>query len=101
VAVQRAAPHEMPWLQLRTGVRGQFPGQAAPTGVALLGAPRPIGTGTGIDGGATQHDVENDHQQVVFHTTDDPPSPGEAHIYRVTASQQGQVFGGYTVVMLG
>jgi hypothetical protein len=101
VAVQRAAPHEMPWLQLRTGVRGQFPGQAAPTGVALLGAPRPIGTGTGLDGGATQHEVAHDHQQVAFHTTDTPPAPGEAHVYRVTAAQQGQVFGGYTVVLLG
>ncbi|WP_405064955.1 hypothetical protein OG558_23710 [Kribbella sp. NBC_01510] len=101
VSVQRAAPHEMAWLQLRTGVRGQFPGQAAPTGVALLGAPRPIGTGTGLDGGATQHQVTDEHQQVAFHTTDDPPAPGEAHVYRVTASQQGQVFGGYTIVMLG
>jgi hypothetical protein len=101
VAIQRAAPHEMPWLQLRTGIRGQFPGQAAPTGVALLTAPRPIGTGAGIDGGATQHEVTDDHQQVAFHTTDQPPAPGEAHLYRVTASQQGQVFGGYTIVMLG
>jgi hypothetical protein len=101
VTVQRAAPHDMPWLQLHTGVRGQFPGQAPPTGVALLGAPRPIGTGTGLDGGATQHEVADDHQQVVFHTTDDPPAPGQAHVYRVTASQQNQVFGGYTVVMLG
>ena len=29
------------------------------------------------------------------------PPPGQAHVYRVTASQQGQVFGGYTVVLLG
>jgi hypothetical protein len=91
----------MAWLQLRTGVRGQFPGQAAPTGTALLGAPRPIGTGTGLDGGSTQHRGTDDHQQVVFHTTDDPPAPGEAHVYRVTAAQQGQIFGGYTIVVLG
>ena len=32
VTVARAAPHEMPWLQLRTGVRGQFPAQAPTTG---------------------------------------------------------------------
>jgi hypothetical protein len=24
-----------------------------------------------------------------------------AHVYRVTASQQGQVFSGYTIVLLG
>ena len=45
VAVTRAAPHEMPWLQLRTGTRGQFPAQAMPTGDVLLGAPTTIGGG--------------------------------------------------------
>ena len=50
--VARAAPHEMPWLQLRTGVRGQFPAQATPTGDVLLSAPttdrrRPVTTGEG------------------------------------------------------
>jgi hypothetical protein len=34
-------------------------------------------------------------------TSDQPPAPGEAHINHVTASQHGQVFGGYTVVLLG
>ena len=28
------------------------------------------------------------------------PPAGQAHVYRVTASQQGQVFGGYTIVLL-
>ena len=52
-------------------------------------------------GGATTHEVTADHQQVGLTTTDEPPPPGSAHVYRVTASQQGQVFGGYTVVLLG
>jgi hypothetical protein len=100
VAVERAAPHQMPWLQLHTGVRGQFPAQAMPTGAALLSAPRSIGTG---GGGAldTSHEVTGDDQQVAFHSDDAPPKPGEAHVYRVTASQEGQVFGGYTVVLIG
>jgi hypothetical protein len=101
VAVARAAPHEMPWLQLHTGVRGQFPAQAAATGDVLLTAPRSIGGGFPSGEGATEHQVEEDGQQVAFTTTDAPPAPGEAHVYRVTAAQQGQVFGGYTVVLLG
>jgi hypothetical protein len=102
VTVARAAPHAMPWLQLRTGVRGQFPAQAAPTGQALLSPPTSIGGGpsSGDNPGAS-HQVVGDDQQVAFTTTDAPPGPGEAHVYRVTASQQGQVFGGYTVVLLG
>jgi hypothetical protein len=100
VAVTRAAPHAMPWLQLRTG-RGQFPTQAAPTGDVHLGAATPIGGGPS-GGGAEAHQlVDTDEQQVTFTTGDTAPAPGEAHVYRVTASQQGEVFGGYTVVLLG
>jgi hypothetical protein len=101
VKVERAAPHEMPWLQLHTGVRGQFPAQAAATGDVLLSAPRPIGGGLPSGQGATVQQVEGDDQQIAFSTGDARPGPGEAHVYRVTASQQGQVFGGYTVVLLG
>ena len=101
VQVARAAPHEMPWLQLHTGVRGQFPAQAAATGDVLLSAPRPIGAGLPSGEGATEHEVVGDDQQISFSTGDALPGPGEAHVYRVTASQQGQVFGGYTVVLLG
>jgi hypothetical protein len=101
VAVSRAAPHEMPWLQLRTGTRGQFPAQAAPTGAVLLGAPTTIGGGpSAADAAASQH-VTGDDQQITLTTGDAMPPPGQAHVYRVTASQQGQVFGGYTVVLLG
>jgi hypothetical protein len=101
VRVERAMPQEMPWLQLRTGVRGQFPAQAAPTGDVLLSAPRPIGSGALGGAAAAQHEVVGDDQQIAFTTGDAAPAPGEAHVYRVTASQQGQVFGGYTVVLLG
>jgi hypothetical protein len=101
VNVTRAAPHEMPWLQLRTRTRGLFPAQAPPTGAVLLGAPTPIGGGPGGGGVAAHHDVLDDDRQVTLTTTDAAPGPGEAHVYRVTASQQGEVFGGYTVVVLG
>jgi hypothetical protein len=101
VAVARAAPNEMPWLQLRTGTRGQFPAQAAPTGNVLLGAPTTIGGGPSATGAATTHQVVGDDQQIIFTTGDATPPPGQAHVYRVTASQQGQVFGGYTIVLLG
>ena len=50
---------------------------------------------------APTHDVTGDDQQVQLTTSDAPPAPGQAHVYRVTASQDGQVFGGYTVVILG
>jgi hypothetical protein len=101
VAVERVAPHAMPWLQLHTGVRGQFPSQAAATGEVLLGGPRPIGGGPNFTDQAPQQEVTGDNQQVTFATGDAPPEPGQAHVYRVTATQQGQVFGGYTVVLLG
>jgi hypothetical protein len=101
VAVERVAPHAMPWLQLHTGLRGQFPAQAAPTGQLLLGEPRSIGGGPSFGGQAAQQQVTGDDQQLTFATGDAPPAPGQAHVYRVTATQQGQVFGGYTVVLLG
>jgi hypothetical protein len=101
VAVTRSAPNAMPWLQLRTGTRGQFPAQAAPTGNVLLGAPTTIGGGPSTSGAATKHQVVGDDQQVTLTTGDGIPPAGQSHVYRVTASQQGQVFGGYTVVVLG
>lgn len=101
VTVARAMPHSMPWLQLHTGVRGQFPNAAAPTGAPQLSAPNTIGAGVPAGPGADQHQVTGDDQQVGFTTTDNPPGAGEAHVYRVTASQGGQVFGGYTVVLIG
>ena len=77
VSVARAAPHEMPWLQLRTGTRGQFPAQAPPTGDVLLGAPTAIGGGPGDGGGQPrQQDVTDDDQQVTLTTGDAAPGPG-------------------------
>jgi hypothetical protein len=101
VAVTRAAPNEMPWLQLRTGTRGQFPAQAAPTGTIQLGTPTTIGGGPASTAAGTMQQVTGDDQQITFTSGDALPSPGQAHVYRVTASQQGQVFGGYTIVLLG
>jgi hypothetical protein len=101
VAVARAAPHEMPWLQLRTGTRGQFPAAAAATGAISLSPPTPVGGGPSTGGAATEHQVTADDQQIAFTTGDAPPAPGEAHVYRITASQNSEVFGGYTVVLLG
>jgi hypothetical protein len=45
--------------------------------------------------------VHGDDQHVAFTTTDGAPGPGEAHTYRVTATQGGALFGGYTIVLLG
>jgi hypothetical protein len=94
VAVARHAPTTMPWLQLHQGERGRFPGQAVGTGALTLGAPGTIGT----DASMRAH---GDDAQVVFATGDRPPPGGQAHVYRVTASQGGQLVGGYTVTLLG
>jgi hypothetical protein len=101
VAVERAAPHTMPWLQQRTGTRGVFPAGAQPTGQLTLSPPAPVGGGIRTTGGATEQTVHDEDQQVTFTTGDTMPQPGQAHVYRLTATQQGQVFGGYTVVLLG
>jgi hypothetical protein len=92
VRVHREHPANVPWLQLKTG-RGVFPAPAAPTG----------DLGLGLDGGppADSHQVEGDGVQVTLHTADDPPAPGSAHVYRVTGTQAGATFGGYTVVVMG
>ncbi len=101
VAVQRVAPNAMPWLQLHTGQRGVFPAMAAPTGVPTLSPPTTGGGGFPTSGDAAQQHVVGDDQNVAFSTSDAAPGPGEAHVYRVSATQDGAVFGGYTVVILG
>jgi len=40
-------------------------------------------------------------QHLAFDSSDNAPGPGEAHVYRVSATQDGAVFGGYTIVVLG
>ncbi len=101
VTATRVAPSAMPWLQLHTGTRGQFPNQAVPTGAAVLSPPGAVGGGRPTGAGADQQHVVGDDQQVACTTTDAPPAAGEAHVYRLSASQDGQVFGGYTVVLIG
>jgi hypothetical protein len=93
IRVQREHPVNVPWLQLHTGVRGAFPAPAPATGMVGLG----LGGGTPAD----SHQVEGDAAHVTLHATDDPPAPGTAHVYRVTGSQGGATFGGYTVVVMG
>lgn len=94
ITVERQAPTTMPWLQLHGGVRGQFPGQAVATGALTLASPGQLGTDA-------QMRVSGDGAQVVFASGDDPPPADQAHVYRVMASQRGQLVGGYTVVLLG
>jgi hypothetical protein len=101
VNVERVAPNNMPWLQLHTGERGKFPTAAPPTGVPALSRPVTSGGGFSVGGLGTQQHVNGDDQQVAFTTSDQPPAQGQAHVYRVTANQDGVVFGGYTVVVLG
>ena len=101
VTVQRVAPTAVPWLQLHTGKRGVFPAMAAPTGVPTLSPPTGTAGGFPTAGGAATQHVHGDDQHVAFTTSDVAPGPGEAHAYRVTATQAGTVFGGYTIVLLG
>jgi hypothetical protein len=92
VAVTRTQPSNVPWLQVRSGARGFFPAPAPATGQVSVGL---AGGGTG----AGQTEVTQDGMTVVLDSSDSPPPPGSAHVYRVTASQNGQTFGGYTVVI--
>jgi len=101
VNVERIEPNNMSWLQLHTGERGKFPASAPPTGVPMLSRPISSGGGFSPSGLATQQHVTGDDQQVAFTTSDEFPGVGQAHVYRVSASQGGVIFGGYTVVVLG
>ena len=101
VKVDRVSPSAVPWLQLRTGVRGLFPPMASPTGAPALSAGAGPGGGFPPIGGDASQLVHGDDQHVAFTTSDKAPAEGEAHVYRISASQNGEVFGGYTVVVLG
>jgi hypothetical protein len=93
VRVNREHPANVPWLQLHTGVRGGFPAPAPATGA--------VGLGLGGGAPADSHQVDGDGAHVTLTATDDPPAPGSAHVYRVTGSQGGATFGGYTVIVMG
>jgi hypothetical protein len=101
ISVERITPNGMPWLQLHTGQRGVFPAMATPTGEPTLSPPTTGGGGFPSNGGAAQQTVTGDDQHIAFSTNDKAPGPGEAHVYRVSATQDGAIFGGYTVVILG
>lgn len=111
VRVQRTDPAAVRWLHLHTMDRNRTfanaggNGQVGLTTPTLLGAaipnlgavPNPQAAGLL----AGQQAVTGDNQQVAFHTNDAPPATGAANVYRVHASQGGQVVGGYTVIILG
>jgi hypothetical protein len=99
VAVARVNPTDMHWLQLHTMQRGKFPAAAPVTGAPHLSPPAPLGTAPSAGTGAV-HTVNGDDQGVAFGTTDAPPPPGQAHVYRVTGTQGGATIGGYTVVVV-
>jgi hypothetical protein len=101
VAVERVSPNVVPWLQLHTGKRGVFPAMAAPTGIPTLSPPATAGGGFPTGPGAAEQNVHGDDQHIAFNTTDSAPGPGEAHVYRVSGTQAGSLFGGYTIVLLG
>jgi hypothetical protein len=111
VGVQRADANTMPWLHLVTMDRNRTLGTGAPNGDVGITPPTPAGTplpdlgavpdprGAGLIGNS--HGVTGDGRQVGFVATDGNPGAGNGHVYRVTGSQNGNTFGGYTVVILG
>ncbi|MDE2370795.1 MAG: hypothetical protein KGN16_17635 [Burkholderiales bacterium] len=101
VRAERVAPHQVAWLQLRTGQRGRFPVAAPATGALLLSRAASAGDGFVFDDGADHHCVSGDDRLIAFSTGDDAPGPGEAHVYRISASQGGVLFGGYTICVMG
>jgi hypothetical protein len=111
VGVRRVDTRTMPWLHQVTMDRNRTFGTGAPTGDVGVTAPTPEGTplpnlgaipdprGAGLMGDG--HTVTGEGQQVGLHATDGNPGAGQAHVYRVTGQQNGALFGGYTVVVLG
>jgi hypothetical protein len=111
VQVARTDPGTMPWLHLvtmnrgatfnagpATGTVGLTPPTTAGAPVPNLGAvPDPAGAGLV----AGQQTVQGDNQQIGFHANDPVPGSGQANVYRVSAVQNGQTVGGYTVVIVG
>jgi hypothetical protein len=111
VAVARADTTTMPWLHLVTNSRTVIPKTGVPNGDVGITPAIPSGAGlpnlgavpnlrtVGLIGDS--HGVNGDGMQVGFVTTDGNPGNGKAHVYRVSGSQNGQTFGGYTVVIVG
>lgn len=109
--VARAQTHTMPWLHLVTQSRTLLPASGAPTGDVGITAAMPLGANlphlgavsnarsAGLIGDGAG--VAGEAMQVGFVSTDGNPGAGNAHVYRVSGSQNGQTFGGYTVVIVG
>jgi hypothetical protein len=109
--VGRVNAATMPWLHLVTMDRINGLGTGAPTGDVGITRAAPAGStqpnlgavpnarSAGLIGDTAA--ANGDDQQVGFVATDGNPGAGNAHVYRVSGSQNGQVFGGYTVVIVG
>jgi len=109
--VARTDTATMPWLHLVTNNRTLLPATGTPTGDVGITAPMPVGAplpnlgsipnarAAGLIGNGGG--VNGNGMQVGFVTTDSNPGAGNAHVYRVSGSQNGQTFGGYTVVIVG
>jgi len=109
--VQRTDPSAMRWLHLVTMDRNRTFANANGAGAVGLTAPMLAGAtipnlgavpnpqAVGLIAG--QQTVTGDNQQVGFHTNDAPPAQGQANVFRVQATQGGQLVGGYTVVIVG
>lgn len=111
VAVTRTDPKTMPWLKLVTMSRTKLPGAAAASGDVGITPPRASGAGLPNLGAVPDpraalligdsQGVNGEDQQIGFVATDSNPGDGNAHVYRVSGTQNGAPFGGYTVVVLG
>jgi hypothetical protein len=111
LGVARADTATVPWLHLVTMSRTTTLGTAPPTGDVGITAPIPVGGGIPNLGtvpdpraagliGDTQG-VNADGQQIAVHATDANPGAGNAHVYRVSGTQDGATLGGYTLVVVG
>ena len=100
ITAARVPPTDMPWLQLHTGQRGHYPLPTTPGTQPTLSPPAPAGAPP-AQATADTHTADGDNQQVTFSAGDAPPAPGQAAVYRVTAEQEGQTVGGYTIVVVG
>ncbi len=111
IQVDRAGTETMPWLHLVTNDRNAIPATGAPSGDVGITAAVPAGANlpdlgaipnpraAGLIGNGAGANA--DGLKVGFVATDGNPGAGNAHVYRVSGSQGGQTFGGYTVVILG
>jgi hypothetical protein len=108
VEVAQAGTETMPWLHLATNSRTVIPQNVESTGDVGITKAVPLGADLPnliVDPGAMSisdsQEVIGDDQKIGFVTRDPFVGHGFAHVYRITASQNDRVVGGYTVVLLG